>query len=382
MPPHGRFASAAESAIIAFPPQGAEMRRLLTLRRPLLGLLVAALAGCGNMASFQRATGSFAEATTTGARAFAVEFDTASSLCRKRARLDFLQRRLQPNAKWGESPYWTEWYELQRINPENPQSETWKTHCEGIAAVEPAFRRGLELLAAYGQALVALSGSGGYDGCDLRSAAQSAAGIMNAAHAPSMFASIAGGAGDPIARMASFLFEAVTVGQMHRFVRDGDPTVQAILTDLLRYTRAVDTELRDTEARLASLLVTLDIRMAAFSPTVRQLVRAAKASGDSQAFSVKGLEDELRKAAPVDPVHAVELYRFASSEEDKLRALRRTQESYAAVLDRLAQAHSALARSTSAKRAESAEELKKALGLTTSALQAAAAIRFAVGEER
>jgi len=349
---------------------------------PSLVALAATLAGGCSIASFQRATGEFANATTVTTAAVAGEFDVASALCRKRARLDFLQRRIQPNATWGAAPFWREWYASQPLDPQDAKSGTWKSHCESIESVEPIYRKGVTLLAAYGQALAALSATGCYDGADLRDIAKDASSLAKTATAPSWLASGMGAIGDPITKIADFLFAARTNKEMRDAVAQADPAVQSLIAGLRSYAAATDNELRDADARLDGVLMTLDIRMAAFAPTLRQLYHVAKSSGAAPGAAgarpdatspayLKALEDEIRKGGAIDPMHAVAYYRFASAEEDELRSLHRAQAALGTTLDGLAHAHELLSRAASGHGHEVEDDIKKALGFTAAVLHAA-----------
>lgn len=352
-----------------------------------LGWIFVALlaAGCSGANQFMKASASFADATSAGAASFAPEFDTASTLCRRRARLDFLQKRLQPGARWGSSPYWSEWYAQQPINPANPQSETWKSHCDQIEQVESVYRRALELLAAYAAALHDLGASGSYSGCDVRNIAAETSSLARSLKLPGALGDAIAGIGDPLTAIANFLIEARTVKEMRQSVAKVNPTIQTVLTDLGAYARSTEAELRDAEARVGELLVTMDIRMANFTPTVRALYNALKAStgkGDGHpasdpqiALLLKGLEDEMKKSTPVDPVHAVAFYQFAAAAEDELRALRNSQDSYKQVLEDLGHAHDALSSAAAHSGDVSLDDLKRALGFTSAVLRETANIK-------
>jgi hypothetical protein len=316
------------------------------MNRPL-AVAVLALHACAYPEAFQKASVEFAEATSTGVQHFEPQFAAASTLCRTRARLDFLQKRLQPGASWGSTPYWSEWFAEQRINPSSSKSETWKQHCDRIASVESVYHRALTLLDAYANSLSALGASGSYDGADLRDMANQASGVSKSLGSAPIIGKTLAGLGEPLTKLADFLLITRTVQEMRTSVRAANPLVQSVLEALSAYGKSTEAELRDAEARLNDLLVTLEIRT-----------------------GVVAQQREGRKNAAVDPADALVFYRFAVETEDAFAGFRSGQESYAGAVADLARSHALLAAAAELRGPKAVVTLKRALGYASQALRA------------
>jgi hypothetical protein len=324
------------SANIDFPVEGS----MTSNRFALLLLAVLSVQGCTYPQAFQKATVAFATATSTGTERFVPAFDTASTICHTRERLDFLQRRLQPGAPWGQAPYYTDWYEGARINPSNPSGETWKQHCDRIADVEEVYRHALGLLDAYARGLADLATSGTYDGCDLRDMAKYASDLGQKVSSAPIVGKTISGLGEPMARLTEILLARRTLRQMRESVAAANPVIQQILSALADYTKSTDAELRDADARLKDLLVTMEIRVGA-------------------------------RGRGADPADVMSFYRFASEKQDELEALRKSQARYASVVADLAHAHDMLAQAAVDKGPKGIALLKKVLADATGVLRAA-----------
>ena len=318
------------------------MREAGSIRR--VGILAAAfLSGCAHLpsAGFAAATSGFADGAAQVTSTFGSEFETAASVCRQRARLDFTQHRIESTAggeyAWGKHPLWPEWAAVHKVSDES--GDTWKDHCDRIAATDKLQAHALSVIAAYGNSLRALAEVGSYDGCDVGGISSKAGSIIATVGGGSGVSKtvkdVLSGMGDPLNKMTSFLLQSRTQGELRQVITEADPLVQKLLGGLVLYTDATDDEARDLEQRQKDLLSSWELAM----PAGR------------------------------DPARAIQIHTYASQFDEEMLRLRRHQEAHRLALDDLAKAHARLAEAAAGTRAADVKDaLKKALGLLTEVL--------------
>ena len=336
------------------------------MQRAGLGAVIAIFgAGCGHLpsAGFVDATGRFADAAEQVTQSFGSEIDTAAALCRKRARLDFSQHRIEATAggdfDWAKGDLWRDWAARHKVSAES--SDTWQVHCDRIASADRLQERALTVIAAYGSSLRTLATGAGYDGSDVSAIAQQASGLASSLAgdkgAAKTIRDVVAGVAGPLDKIVSFLVQARTQGELRQLIRDADPSVQKLLGGLLAYTAATDEEARDLDQREKDFLLSWEVK-------------------ESETAGALSEAHVHKKALGSDPDRVAHFHAFASDLDEEHLRLSRHQEAHRAALDDLAQAHARLteaAASTSAADIKGA--LRKVLGLVTQLLGEIAQMR-------
>jgi len=281
----------------------------------LAALLLIASTGCATTLS---KTGAAVGDTMTGLpRALEPETALASRLCEQRARLDFIQHRVEGSRAyaWDSSPRWTEWWSTHIRDKARAELGTWSDHCARIDLASKAHTEATAVIAAYGKALRALVDDGSYEGEDLTKIAHSGASIAESLGGDSFLAknkSAIAGAGDPLKQLTNFLLTRYTRHQLSEAVERAAPSVDAILAALHVYVETVEAERLDAIARLETVL------------------NAAEPS-------LAGTE------RPADAAHAFIFAEFAVRWTDDLRAPAARQKTYLDAIQELRDSHRRLA---------------------------------------
>jgi len=296
---------------------------LATTRLRLAALLVAvASSGCGP-GPYNRAAAAYGEATEASAVAIAQAPATADRVCRRKARLAYLQTRLgllETPAPIG----WNDWYAGAKAT----EKQTWAQHCADLAASGKVFGAALGALRQYASALRSLASAGQYDGADLKTSADGAARIAAALESPEA-AAVAKPAGNLVAKFATFLLDDITADQLEDYTRRADPLVQPLVESLERYVESLEAQVSAAESFQRDTLRALEVR--------------------------SGLEGP----DPADPAKLLAFHAFALIAEEEITETRATLAGYRSVLKRVRIAHTAMVK---AGAAGDELEIKKALG--------------------
>jgi len=307
-------------------------------------------AGCV-VEPFTKASGTFATAAKAGVDAIAPAFATASSLCRTRARMDFMFVREQGLS----TELWSKWYETHRIENDRidpSRRYTWKDHCDILAKSDAMLARGLDAVGAYAAALKAAAESSGYDGKTLDNLVKDSAGLAqalsgNSTSTKSTTDTVAGLSG-PIASIGKFAVQAYAVGKLKDAVRSGGPEVDKILDALKKYNAAVEPSIKDAEHRLANLL--------------------------DQADASIRTDDETAKRPKPDAMRLFAFHDTAIRYEKNLADLRSEWTAYGSAMDALSKANKAMSDAAEGKMKDE-DALKLVLGFANEVVTQLATVK-------
>lgn len=306
---------------------------------PLISLLPL-IAGCGP-GPFTRAADAYAEANAASAQEIASAPTTAFRVCRKKARVSYLQQRLGILSTPEDIP-WNKWYATAKAT----DKQSWEQYCAEVATTGKVFSVALGALRQYGVALKSLVEGGKYDGADIQKAAEGA-GKIAASLENERVAGATKPIGNLVAQLATFLLADVTEDRIADYVRRADPLVAPLVTGLSQYVDAVDAELRAAENTQRQTLLALEVRGGLSEPGA-------------------------------DPDKLLIFYGFALDTENDMQDTRTILECYKGVLARLKTAHGAMVK---AGAQGNDVDIKKAMGAVFDLLSQVQALHAALSKE-
>jgi hypothetical protein len=220
---------------------------------------VAATMSCSN--EYLVATGAFGQTVRDTSATMPSDMGIGTVVCRRRAQLDFLQRRVEHDRKpafdWGTGSAFVEWFAVQGADAQH----TWAQHCEHFADADLLFEKALDILGQYGDALKNLAQRGSYDGKEVQAAAGSA-GQLAAAVGQDAVGKDIGGVGVPLAKVAQLLAQHYASREGRELVVESQPSVHLVLASLEGYCDAIVLEIADEKSRVQQLLDTVETEVA------------------------------------------------------------------------------------------------------------------------
>lgn len=203
---------------------------------------------------YVEATSEFADATSAGMKAFVPAFDTASQLCRARARYDYAFARVQ-NAS---DMRWSDYIAKHDV----PGQGTWAKHCAKLAEGDAMLLNGLRALTGYAEALSAVAEAGDYDGAKLTELVESSSALAGKLGADgNAHTDTVKGLAGPIGTIAGWIVQAHARRHLREAIKQGAPHGDAILDALEGYNEATGAELAAARKNLADLLDAIDRRL-------------------------------------------------------------------------------------------------------------------------
>jgi hypothetical protein len=283
------------------------------MRFTLAALLATAASGCAGSGAFTRAADAYGKATQASASAIADVPRLADQICRKRARLAYVQNRLGLLDAPQRIP-WNDWYATAKAT----DKQTFQEYCGELAASGKVFSAALGALSQYAGALRSLAESGKYDGSDLQAVVLGTGTIAGSLGSDAASAAVKP-AGSLLGDFATFLLDGITGDKMEDYVRRADPLVQPLVESLEKYVAALGAQVGAAESFERDTLRALEVR--------------------------SGLDPRGPDAgAPPDTGKLMAFYGLAVTAEVDMQATRDALGGYRRVLQRIRAAHGAMVR--------------------------------------
>jgi hypothetical protein len=359
------------------------------MRLGLKGLLLAnALALSGCYSSYLDAAGKFATATSDSTATLQGAVDLHHRLCERRARLDYLQHRLEGTNTVDGHPdgavvYWDRW--PSTFKPSGG-GQTWDATCAASKDADEVLRKLLAILSAYADAMATVSGED-YAGADVGGLVNSAEATIaklpgdakSAAAVLKALGKTADGQPGPIGSLAGALKKSYAAKHVAELVAATDPAVTVLLSGIDRYLTAVALEEGQWEHDTRKLLDSLDRSL----PAPGEMRSAARiANGRAEEPPTKAALSEATAPAKgrlvrPDPVDVIEFMHSADRALASAENTRALQQSLQDAVSALQQAEAALVRANGNSRSPSVGTV---LGLITEVLGDIAAAKAAINQ--
>ncbi len=282
-----------------------------------LMLTAAGLAGCGG--AELKATAAFAQATSASTTTLQDVVDFSHRICTQRARLSYLQHRVEKsNVVGGKPVYWSDWYKTFKPTKEDGRTlgDSWETQCAAFQGSDKLVSSAISALAAYATALNTLA-TDDYSGKNAGGIPGDLSGVLGEIPGVPTPVSSAikalGGDSGGIAQLAGALKQTYAAKEVAKIVTATHPHMQTVLAGLSAYVAAVGLQVDQLEKDTHGALNEIDLGM------------------DTK-------KDD-------NPAHVIAFWDVATRGERGLVATRKKQAAFANALQSLTQAEQTLAKS-------------------------------------